>query len=424
MTVEVLYTKNMLYDRIRIELEQKLGDDLYNLMQGEIIEAILKEAKIEKIENEWKFILEGHSFKVNSRMAPRLDRLIGDVLKRLRFNEGIDFYVTNNPELNAFSISRLEDDQAHIVNLNSGLVERLDDDELKFVIGHEIGHLISKNAGIMKLVQFIFPNPAKAPLLITHKITLWKKLSELTADRFGFIASPRLDKCFSGFFKLASGLDTDRIKFDYQAYMAENDKILDYFRKEMVANLLSHPINPIRIKAVELFSKSELYGALQKREDLPEDEKLRLEIADLTEILLSLSHSELDLHRRKFIAGAGLMVAGLDDEISETEYERIIMTLSGFAIVPKKDFEEILQSGRALEIAAESARFIVSRNPAEKYSLFSFMVEMALSDKKIFPREVAFLYESGEKFFGFSRKEIAQLIADPIHRSFVPELYR
>ena len=200
MTVEVLYTKNMNYDRIRIELEQKLGDDLYNLMQGEIIEAILKEAKIEKIENEWKFILEGHSFKVNSRMAPRLDRLIGEVLKGLHFNEGIDFYVTNNPELNAFSISRLEEDQAHIVNLNSGLVERLDDDELKFVIGHEIGHLISKNAGIMKLVQFIFPNPAKAPLLITHKITLWKKLSELTADRFGFIASPRLDKCFSGFF--------------------------------------------------------------------------------------------------------------------------------------------------------------------------------------------------------------------------------
>jgi len=229
---------------------------------------------------------------------------------------------------------------------------------------------------------------------------------------------------FSGFFKLASGLDTDRIKFDYQAYMAENDKILDYFRKEMVANLLSHPINPIRIKAVELFSKSELYSALQKREDLPEDEKLRREIADLTGILLSLSHSELDLHRRKFIAGAGLMVAGLDDDISETEYERIIMTLSGFAIFPKKDFEEILQSGRAYEIAAESARFIVSRNPAEKYSLFAFMVEMALSDKRIFPKEVAFLYEAGERFFGFSRKEIAQLVADPIHRSFVPELYR
>ena len=414
----------MNYENIRIDLERELGSDLYILMQGEIIEEILKEAKIEKIENEWKFILEGHSFKVNSRMAPRLDGLMKGVVETLQFEEEIEFYVTNNPELNAFSISRLEEDQAHIVNLNSGLVERLDDDELRFVIGHEIGHLVSKNTDILKLVQFIFPDPMRTPLLITHKIALWKKLSELTADRFGFIASPRLDKCFSGFFKLASGLDTERIKFDHTAYMEENEKILDYFRTEMAADLLSHPINPIRIKAVELFSKSKLFKSLQEGKGGIVDKSLRKQIAELTGILLSLNHSELDLHRRKFIASAGLMVAGLDEEVSENEYEKILITLSNFAIFPKADFEDILKSGRADLIAAESARFIVDRNPAERYPLFGYMVEMALSDRKISRKEVIFLYNIGEKFFGFSRKEIAQLIAEPIHRYFVPDIYR
>jgi uncharacterized tellurite resistance protein B-like protein len=413
----------MNYDNIRIDLEKELGSELYSLMQGEIVEEILKEAKIEKIENEWKFILEGHSFKVNSRMAPRLYGLFNEVVGRLRFKEDIDFYVTNNPELNAFSISRLEEDQSHIINLNSGLVERLDDDELRFVIGHEIGHLISRNAGILKLVQFIFPDPVRTPLLITHKITLWKKLSELTADRFGFIASPRLDKCFSGFFKLASGLDTERIKFDYRAYMEENEKILDYFRTEMAADLLSHPINPIRIKAVELFSKSKLFKSLQEGGEGFVDGALQGEIAELTGILLSVSHSELDLHRRRFIASAGMMVASLDKEISENEYEKILMTLSNFAIFPKADFEDIVKSGKVDEIAAASARFIIGKNPAERYPLFGYMVEMALSDRKISKKEVAFLYGIGEKFFGFSRKEIAQLIAEPIHRSFVPEIY-
>jgi len=413
----------MNYERIRITLERELGTELYSLMQGEIIEAVLKEAKIEKIENEWKFILEGHSFKVGSQMAPRLHSLVSEVLEKLQFKEEIDFYITNNPELNAFSLARLEEDQSHIVNLNSGLVERLDDDELKFVVGHEVGHLISKNAGIMKLVQFIFPDPMRTPLLITHKITLWKKLSELTADRFGFLASPRLDKCFSGFFKLASGLDTERIKFDYRAYMRENEKILEYFRKEMVANLLSHPINPIRIKAVELFSGSRLFEALEAGEDGADDQLLREQIDDLTGILMSLSHSELDLHRRRFIAGAGLMVAGLDEDVSKAEYEKILMTLSGYVIFPKADLDEIINSGRAAEIAAESTRFIISRNPAERYPLFGYMIEMALSDRKISRKEVAFLYDIGEKFFGFSRKEIAQLIAEPIHRSFIPEIY-
>ena len=99
------------------------------------------------------------------------------------------------------------------------------------------------------------------------------------------------------------------------------------------------------------------------------------------------------------------------------------MTLSNFAIFPKVDFAEILKAGRADEIAAESARFIVGKNPAERYPLFGYMVELALSDRKISKKEVSFLYETGERFFGFSRKEMAQLIAEPIHRSFVPEIY-
>ena len=81
--------------KIRIKLEQDLGQELYTLMQGEIVENILKEAKIEKIENEWKFILEGHSFKVNQNMAPRLFGLFQEVKETLEFEEPIDFYVTN-----------------------------------------------------------------------------------------------------------------------------------------------------------------------------------------------------------------------------------------------------------------------------------------------------------------------------------------
>ncbi|MFH1965417.1 MAG: M48 family metalloprotease [Acidobacteriota bacterium] len=123
-------------------------------------------------------------------MAPRLDSLIRGVVEKLQFREETDFYVTNNPELNACSISRLEEDQAHIINLNSGLVERLDDDELKFVVGHEIGHLISKNAGIMKLVQFIFPDPMRTPLLITHRITLWKKTVRTDCGPFWIYSEP------------------------------------------------------------------------------------------------------------------------------------------------------------------------------------------------------------------------------------------
>ncbi len=411
------------YEKIRIKLEEDLGNELNRTMHGDIVSNLLKEAKIEKIENEWKFMLEGHSFKVNKSLAPRLASLFEEVQKTLEFEEPIDFYVTNSSQVNAFSISRLEDNDVHIINFNSELVERLDDEELRFVIGHEIGHLISRNAHITKLIQFIFPDPQRMPLILTHKITLWRKLSELTADRYGFIASPSLEKSASGFFKLSSGLDSKRINFDFRAYLEENDKILEFFRKESSTNLLSHPINPIRIKAVQLFSDSATYRSVSESRPVETDEKLDKEVNDLIEILLTLSSSELDHYRKHFIAAAGIIMSNLDEKMTQPEYENIIMTLSQFTIFPKLFLEEVHKQGKPDEVLANAAQNIVKLNPGERYTLFEFMVGMALTDRQLFKQEISFLYNVGENFFGFPRKEIAQIISNMINQTFMPNIY-
>ena len=411
------------YEKIRIKLEEDLGNELNRTMHGDIVSNLLKEAKIEKIENEWKFMLEGHSFKVNKSLAPRLASVFEEVQKTLEFEEPIDFYVTNSSQVNAFSISRLEDDDVHIINFNSELVERLDDEELRFVIGHEIGHLISRNAHITKLIQFIFPDPQRMPLILTHKITLWRKLSELTADRYGFIASASLEKSASGFFKLSSGLDSKRINFDFKAYLEENDKILEFFRQESSTNLLSHPINPIRIKAVQLFSDSATYKSVSESRPVETDEKLDKEVNDLIEILLTLSSSELDHYRKHFIAAAGIIMSNLDEKMTQPEYENIIKTLSQFTIFPKLFLEEVHKQGKPDEVLANAAQNIVKLNPGERYTLFEFMVGMALTDRQLFKQEISFLYNVGENFFGFPRKEIAQIISNMINQTFMPNIY-
>jgi len=411
------------HTKIRIKLEQELGQELYTLMQGDIVEEILKEAKIEKIENEWKFMLEGHSFKVNENMAPRLFGMFHEVKSALEFEEPIDFYVTNSSQVNAFSISRLEKEQSHIINFNSAIIERLDDEELKFVIGHEIGHLISKNARIMKLIQFIFPDPQRTPLILTHKISLWRKLSELTADRYGYISSPNLESSTSGFFKLSSGLDSKRINFDFKAYLEENDKVLAYFKEQMSANLISHPINPIRIKAIELFDKSATFKAIKDKKTIKKDEKLDQEVDSLIEILLTLSSSELDHHRKHFVAASGLIASTLDEKMTQEEYENIIKTLSNFTIFPKAFLNQIHEKGNVDQILVDSAKKIVEINPAERYTLFEFLIGMVMSDKQINNKEIVFLYDIGENFFGFPRKEIAQIIAKIINQTFIPNIY-
>ena len=412
----------MNYDLIRIPLEKELAHQLYDLIEGDIIDMVLKEAKIERFENEWKLLLEGHSFKVTKELAPGLYDLFHEVKDTLEFKEDIEFYVTNAPEVNAFALSATEEGEANIININSGLVERMDDDELRFIIGHEIGHLVSRNATISRLIRFVFPEPDKIPVLLYHKINLWNKLSELTADRYGYIAIPSLEKCLSNFFKLSSGLDPQRINFDFNAYLEANDRIVTYFKENRGQNLSSHPINPIRIKALVAFSESSLYQDVAKYAEPQNDEALTEKIDDLTGILMTLTSSELDYHRINFMASAGLLIAGADNEITQQEVERIMSIISRVMIFPKQLVHEIHNSGKVMEIFNTSAGVIINQNPGERYSLFEFMVGVAMSDRQILRQEIDFLYQVSESF-GLTRKEAAQMIAHTIQREFMPDIY-
>jgi len=413
----------MNHKSIRISNEESLGNMLYNMMQGDIVEKVIEAAKIEKIENEWKYIMDGYSFKVNKNLSPDVYDLFYGIKERLEFDEDIDFYITNDSSINAFAISRPEKDQPHIINVNSGLIERLDNDELSFVVGHEIGHLITKNTDILKLIQFVFPSAENTPMIVRHKISLWKKLSELTADRFGFLASPDFDKCLSGFFKISAGLDTKRFNFNPGKYLEEIENTLDSFKKDKGFTLHTHPINPIRVKAIDLFRSSALFNQVINKEAITPDEELEDKMGVLIEVLYGLSSSQLDYYRQYFVASAGLMVASIDGTIENDEIEKILMTLQEFTIFPKYLLEQIANSGNYQKMFLDSAQGAMQINPQERYPMFSFMLDIAIADHKLNVKEIEFFYRMGRELFGFDDKEIAQLIAGKVKSSFIPDIF-
>jgi uncharacterized tellurite resistance protein B-like protein len=217
-------------------------------------------------------------------------------------------------------------------------------------------------------------------------------------------------------------MDPKRINFDFKAYLEENDRIIKYFQENRGQNLASHPINPIRIKAMVLFNESELYRSVVAGTELKDDVGLTEKVDDLTGILMTLTSSELDYHRINFMAAAGLLIAGADEQITTLEVERIMGMISRVMIFPKELVEQIHSSGKVMDIFNSSAQAIISQNPGERYSLFEFMVGVAMSDRQIFQQEIEFLYKVGE-FFGLTRKEAAQMIAQSIQREFMPDIY-
>ncbi len=408
---------------IGIRFEEEIRKDLWETMEGDIIKPLLKEAKVEKTGNYYKYYLEGHSFKVNEALAPDLYKLFRNVCDKLNFTEAVEFYITNSPELNASASSRTEDGEPHLININSAIVEKYTDNELEFVIGHELGHIISKNIELTEIINFIFPNTDSIPLLLYNKIMLWEKLAELTADRYGFIASGDLEKCVSAFFKLSSGLDLATFKLDFETFLEENDKRLESFKNENAINVATHPINPIRIKSLQYFSESELYKSITNKET-KEDPGLASKMEDLTSLLLVIRNSELDKHRSMFIASAGIIMASIDDQVSEKEYEMVIRTLSQYLIFPKGIIDDIAKNGDPQKTFIDSTGEIMKYNPAERDTLFDFLINVGIADNQIFKSEIDFLYEAGEKLFGFTKKEIAQKIGIIVRGNFIPKLYQ
>lgn len=405
---------------VRLEMEKAISSELRERFRGDVIERLLREGKVESAANPLKSILEGHSFKITRRMAPRLYDLCADVQKSLGLTDAVEYYVTSSAVVNAAVFPRLEEDQTHLLMIHSASLERFSDDEMRFVLGHEFGHLLSHNSELLRIIGFVFPDPEQIPTIFRNKLEMWSQLAELSADRYGFIAAPTLETSVRAFFKMASGLDVERIEFDPLAYLKEMDEAIEYFHREPAAVRTTHPVTAVRLKALQFFSESALYRDLAAGRKVSADEALRKRIEPLLEVLAHVGVSELDEQRKRFVAAGGLLIAGVDQEMSADELDGILGPLSVVTSFPKEYLEKVAKSDDIGQVFAQAAQTILVANPAERYPMFEYLVDIALADREIRDREIEVLFQIGEGLFKFTSKEVAQQLGAAIQRGFVP----
>ena len=399
-----------------LPLEIDLSTQIYNALQGNVVEEIIKLAKIPFSDNYYRSMLEGHSFKVEEGTLSRYYNIFNEIKETLQFTEPVDFYITGDPSVNAFAIASQEEGEPNIINVNSSLIQLMTDDELRFVIGHEMGHLINKNATLVKLINFVFPHGATIPITLQYKIRLWQQLSELVADRFGYMAMPNLNVCISAFFKMSSGLDFNKMDMKVEAFLEDNKKRLEYFRNDKGINFATHPINPIRVEALNQFSKSVFFN-----ENGTSKEDLENGMNDLIEILLKVRNTELDSNMAKFIATAGLIIANCDETISENEIDLIFSELSVLEIFPKTYLEDIAQSD-VVETFKESIKKLLELNPETREAMLRYLISIALADKDINVKEVELIFNIAAGELGYSPMETAQIFSQMIQIDFTPSM--
>lgn len=391
-----------------IDLERQLGSQIYTALQGPVVEEVLRKTKISSSDAYWRSNMEGHCLKVQPDLLPDFYALCQEVKQRLIFTEPVDFYITGDASVNAFSLAAEDKGEPHIVNVNSALFDLMTQDELRFVIGHELGHLINRDTALSRLINFVFPPNSNVPVSLQYKIRLHAQLAELVADRYGFMATESMDVCVTAFFKMASGLDLAKMNVSLDALIADNNRRLEYFLKDKGVSRASHPVNPIRVQALNLFANA------------ASDEELKQGMDELISILLKVGDTELDEHLARFIASAGIIVSMADKEVHEDEFNQILDSLASLKIFPRQFLDEIAE-GDVGGTFNQAVGGILNLDPSMRQGLLEYMIHITMSDKKIAAEEVELLYHFGDNI-GFSEKEVAASIAEAIQRSYVPSL--
>jgi Zn-dependent protease with chaperone function len=156
------------------------------------------------------------AIRVDHRQYPRVYQIFADASSTLDVAELPELYVTQDPIINGQAIGI---DKPFIV-ITTGAVEKLDDDELRAVLGHEIGHVRSGHSVYRTILMILTRWAASLSWLPVGAIALraiiaamyeWWRKAELSADRAGLLAGQDPAASLRVLMKLAGGGDLSQI---------------------------------------------------------------------------------------------------------------------------------------------------------------------------------------------------------------------
>ncbi len=236
------------------------GADLAMLRTFEKIPPI--ELAVSAVVRTYKDLLRNQYLGTTVRVGPDQLARIHTIAKECAFTLGVPMptvYVANSPFMNAYTFGTNDDS---FIVVHARLVDDFSDDELRFVIGHEMGHVQNNHVvygtalrllkgNLLMLFRILMP-PAEAMLKD------WSRKAEITCDRAGLICCRDLDAAMSSFVKMACGSTTLYEELNVETYIEQLEAGRDGLGRfgELLA---SHPYLPKRIRALQLFAESRLY---------------------------------------------------------------------------------------------------------------------------------------------------------------------
>jgi Zn-dependent protease with chaperone function len=215
--------------------------------------------------------LLGSAVRADERNFAVLHRLLMEVAATLDASELPELYIRATPTFNAMTIGM----DKPIILVDSGLFDLLDEEELRFVIGHELGHAMSGHAVYQTLLIRLLSLSgvlATVPIgglgirIIIAALMEWSRKSELSADRAGLLATQDPATAFRTHMKMASGGSLENLDqtsfFAQGAEYAGATDVRDSVLKLLLIERRSHPFAVSRAAELRGWVDSGAYTAI------------------------------------------------------------------------------------------------------------------------------------------------------------------
>jgi Zn-dependent protease with chaperone function len=213
-------------------------------------------------------IFLANAVKVGPAQRPHLHALLVELCATMDWTEIPELYVTQSPIANAFAVGF----EHPFIIVHSGALELLEnDDERRFLLAHELGHIMSGHMTYrtVALVILAIGGLSLFPVglaLLPFQLALleWHRKSELSSDRAGLLAVQDHLVAQRSFMRLAGGRDygdsSSVEEFMRQAatYETEGDT-WDRILKLVNTAFREHPFNTVRAGELERWRLSGAY---------------------------------------------------------------------------------------------------------------------------------------------------------------------
>ena len=209
--------------------------------------------------------------KVSERQFPHIYSLVRDGSYILDLPDIPECYVMQSPLVNAMAIGK---DRPFIV-LTTGLVNLNDEEELRFVVGHELGHILSGHAVYRTMLLILIQLSMRIAWMpigylglraIIWGLEEWFRKSEVSCDRAGLLAGQDVDAARRALMKLAGGPQLSELNPDaFREQAREYDAVPDL--RDSILKLLqlqgnTHPFAVVRFAELDRWATSGEYESI------------------------------------------------------------------------------------------------------------------------------------------------------------------